>query len=1232
MKRLLSDLPPKPTSKFEYDAFISYRTGIIPDALVGEELQKVLESYPVPRSLKHHIVQSSKFRNRLKVFRDTTDLSAGADLGEAIKERLRVSRWLVVVCSPDTPRSTYCTDEVRYFEEYHGAGHVLLLLIAGEPHQSFPSSASRAMAASAGLEDNDHTSNEPLAADVRAGDAKGIIAKLHGRGIPKAKQARFKILAPLLGCASPDALIRRHRARVRRLIHQSIIAVLAVGLGVGWLIRNRVKQEAIRTNAEGLLAKMGLEDTPSESELNALWKLASQSKETRLEFLKQAVRVHPSRFNKRATMMARAAIGIDPALAQLAERELLRPLRRLEPANTDGATTRALLGLSLPVRDPDFIVAAYKAVLGQSTFHNATVLDENPPDITEGTIISRSLGYQFWRRVRSLDDVEQKVTVPHVLQAMKELKDLSVLSRWALLLRELKAVTPDQLRNATLQFIKAASEAQNSNEQTKETDERADTILEPYADLWKNAAWEFTQADVEAFAPLMIAGLQTNRTAPGVEEWRDRLIGLLKRAGPNARAVATPMIFIAMRDGAKAQELDEVLVKVPNLLTPECRRERVKTILDLIDAGENEAQKVSGTYAKAGLAAALSEFPEDLSPDDLTRAQAYFITVVSQTSDPGGIDGSLGIDYATKAIAALPKPLPESDYWKLAADLVKAMKGAAEDSTGVSLGTIAGASARLPKPSSRSAEGEQVCADIIEQIEFVDLDKSFFDERIRSWLNALRAFGGELEGTNRERLTAQLLAKMAATPGVFEVDDVITTLFALQCDPSSAGKVVDRIIDVYETEPSQGFNIISNSGLKDWRATLSPADYTGAVRRIVDLISGKKGSTRDLLKLMQELPKPSEAAALPAIKSGLLREIDDMRTLDGVTKARLRSLLQGRPLRTTDVPTTDILTILGEEKVELLESDRERVVSAIISAMQGAQDIKEWSGFAKVLKSVPFSLSDYEKHEVTNSIVTAFEKSQYVNDLEANAELLQVGGDLDTKQSNALVVSFMDKLRRATDTGNIWKLITILEALQLSLAAEDAAKLGGEICNAVNDPQNEWSLEYWYGLLGKINYDVSEEQRRRAAAPVIAHLRKVQTPLSDDGRYETGRRGELKRWLSALAHIPGGATAEDRRQARELTMAILYSTSYSLENYLSESAEVIALLPDTDEKVLIEMLKWPTLEPRSTEAVMTRLEKQAKTSFLGDVWRVARWAERSGFAVSPHPSRNEPVVAGNEQH
>jgi TIR domain-containing protein len=720
MERPWGDLPPT-SSRFDYDAFISYRTGIIPDALVGEELQKVLESYPVPRPLKHHLVHPSRFRSRLKVFRDITDLSAGGDLGEAIKGRLRTSRWLVVVCSPDTPRSPNCTGEVRYFEEQHGTDRILLLLIAGEPDQSFPTDYAFRDAAGGGAENHDHTGKQPLAADIRARDAKSIIAKLRGRGIPKSKQARFKILAPLLGCTSPDSLIQRHRARVRRLALQWISSVIVVACGIGWIVHDRIEQETIRKNAERVLAAMGLEDTPTESELHGLWNLASQTKDTRLDFLKQAVRVHPWRFNKRATMMTRAAVGIDSAMAQKAEKAILAPLRGMEPANTDAAAARALLGLNLPIRDSDFIVAAYRAVLDQSTFHDVTILD-NPTDILpEGTIISRSLCYQFWRRIRSLDEAEQKAVVARALQSMKDTDNPLLLSRWALLLGELKGLTSGELITVTTHVMTAVSDKEKLNQQSSHADQQtAETILKPYAALWKNAGWEFSREDVKAFVPLIITCLQGGRTIQGIEEWRDQLMSLLNRGAPNARAVATAMILAAMKNGASAKELDEVLVKVPSLLTPEFRKQRISTILDLITGNREKGQETfdepSGSHADERLAAALSAVPEDLSSNDLSRVQAYFISLISQARGSNSVDRSLGIRYATEAIAALPKPLPDSDYWRVAADIVRAMKAADADSTTTDLETIAGASAKLPKPSVRSAAGDEVLSAITEEI------------------------------------------------------------------------------------------------------------------------------------------------------------------------------------------------------------------------------------------------------------------------------------------------------------------------------------------------------------------------------------------------------------------------------------------------------------------------------------------------------------------------------------
>jgi hypothetical protein len=85
-------------SGFDYDVFISYRTRLVPDASAAEELQRVLESFPVPRSLRLSIVAPRFWRSRLKAFRDLTDL-ASSNLEKGIEEKLSRSRFLLIVCT-----------------------------------------------------------------------------------------------------------------------------------------------------------------------------------------------------------------------------------------------------------------------------------------------------------------------------------------------------------------------------------------------------------------------------------------------------------------------------------------------------------------------------------------------------------------------------------------------------------------------------------------------------------------------------------------------------------------------------------------------------------------------------------------------------------------------------------------------------------------------------------------------------------------------------------------------------------------------------------------------------------------------------------------------------------------------------------------------------------------------------------------------------------------------------
>jgi MTH538 TIR-like domain (DUF1863) len=150
---------------FLYDAFISYRH-VERDRKWAEWLIEALERYRVPKGLQK---QGLPARLR-KIFRDEDEVPASADLNDQIKEALVASRFLIVVCSPYTPRSKWVEREIEMFNELGRGDHVLALLTEGEPGDSFPGAMlvrERQMVNPDGSSRIVKEDKEPLAADVR---------------------------------------------------------------------------------------------------------------------------------------------------------------------------------------------------------------------------------------------------------------------------------------------------------------------------------------------------------------------------------------------------------------------------------------------------------------------------------------------------------------------------------------------------------------------------------------------------------------------------------------------------------------------------------------------------------------------------------------------------------------------------------------------------------------------------------------------------------------------------------------------------------------------------------------------------------------------------------------------------------------------------------------------------------------------------------------------------------
>ena len=224
-----------------YDAFISYRHSEL-DMEIAKKLHKGLETFKIPASVR------KKFgKKRIeRVFRDQEELPIGSDLDDNITAALAESEYLIVICSPRTPKSVWVCKEIETFIKLHDRSHALAILIEGEPNESFPPQL---------LVDENGKPVEPLAADIR-GETKKERDK-------KFKTELMRLVAPLVGCEYDD-LKQRHRERIirRNVCFAAVILLITAALGIAFGFYNAViarnMEELANRNADLAMEKSSL--------------------------------------------------------------------------------------------------------------------------------------------------------------------------------------------------------------------------------------------------------------------------------------------------------------------------------------------------------------------------------------------------------------------------------------------------------------------------------------------------------------------------------------------------------------------------------------------------------------------------------------------------------------------------------------------------------------------------------------------------------------------------------------------------------------------------------------------------------------------------------------------------------------------------------------------------------------------------------------------------------------
>ena len=110
---------------YHYYAFLSYNHK---DSKIAQWLHKSLESYKLPVEMKNEMDTAQRYLR--PVFRDKEELNAGV-LAEELRIKLEQSKFLIVICSPNSAHSEWVNSEVETFISLGRIADIIPLMVDG---------------------------------------------------------------------------------------------------------------------------------------------------------------------------------------------------------------------------------------------------------------------------------------------------------------------------------------------------------------------------------------------------------------------------------------------------------------------------------------------------------------------------------------------------------------------------------------------------------------------------------------------------------------------------------------------------------------------------------------------------------------------------------------------------------------------------------------------------------------------------------------------------------------------------------------------------------------------------------------------------------------------------------------------------------------------------------------------------------------------------------------------
>lgn len=206
--------------------FISYNHK---DVEWAKWLQKRLERYRLPAEAHNELSDSRYIR---PVFRDRDNLTSGV-LNDELRKHLESSKYLVILCSPNSAPSDWVSDEIKAFINMGRLDKIVPFIIDGSPQEYSNADITRPLMGEC----------YPLA--LRQWNAEHPDKNLLGiavddYGEKNRNKAFIRLVAHLLGIEF-DTLWQRHKRHVRRVVASLAgLAIVAFALAYWFMIPVKV--------------------------------------------------------------------------------------------------------------------------------------------------------------------------------------------------------------------------------------------------------------------------------------------------------------------------------------------------------------------------------------------------------------------------------------------------------------------------------------------------------------------------------------------------------------------------------------------------------------------------------------------------------------------------------------------------------------------------------------------------------------------------------------------------------------------------------------------------------------------------------------------------------------------------------------------------------------------------------------------------------------------------------